>query len=128
MIPARIEQFLKTLPEPDFFIGKNRTMADEIHDLLRQYVEQGTATIEVTVDVDLLLKVENVLRGYGWAAEEAMVLFYMWCIVCPDRLSTWCSEKRMVISDDLHHRRYSQGCPLSGGVGAAVPDYERTDH
>ena len=63
MIHARIEQFLKTLPEPDFFIGKNRAAADEIHDLLRQYVEQGTATIEVTVDVDLLLKVENVLRG-----------------------------------------------------------------
>ena len=71
MIPTRIEQFLKTLPEPDFFIGKNRTAADEIHDLLRQYVEQGTATIEVTVDVDLLLKAENVLRGYGWTAGES---------------------------------------------------------
>ena len=35
MIPARTEQFLKTLSEPDFFIRKNRTAADEIHGLLR---------------------------------------------------------------------------------------------
>ena len=89
MIPTRIEQFLKTLPEPDLFIGKNRTAADEIHDLLRRYVEQGTASLEVNVDVDLMLKVEKVLRGYGWTVEEAMALFLMWCIVCPDRLSAW---------------------------------------
>lgn len=94
MIPARIEQFLKTLPEPDFFIGKNRAAADDIHDLLRHYVEQGTASLEVNVDVNLMLKVEKVLRGYGWTAEEAMVLFCMWCIVCPDRLSTWCGKTK----------------------------------
>ena len=94
MIPARIEQFLKTLLEPDYFIGKNRAAADEIHDLLRQYVEQGTATIEVKVDVELLMQVEAVLRGYGWTVEEAMVLFAMWCIVCPDKLSTWCSKTK----------------------------------
>ncbi|MDD6056781.1 MAG: hypothetical protein PUB98_00765 [Clostridiales bacterium] len=99
MIPARIEQFLKTLPEPDFFIGKNRTAADEIHDLRRQYVDQGTATIAVNVDVELLMQVDAVLRGFGWTAEEAMVLFCMWCIVCPDRLSTWCgTERRLSIS------------------------------
>lgn len=94
MIPARIEHFLKTLSEPDFFIGKNRTAADEIHDLVRQYVDQGTATIEVKVDMELLIKVEAVLRSYGWTAEEAMVLFAMWCIVCPERLSTWCSKTK----------------------------------
>ena len=94
MIPARIEQFLKTLPEPDFFIGKNRAAADEIHDLLMQYVDQGTATIEVKVEVELLKQVDAVLRGFGWTAEEAMVLFCMWCIVCPDRLSTWCSKTK----------------------------------
>jgi len=94
MIPARIEQFLKTLQEPDFFIGKNRTAADEIHALLRQYVEQGSATLEVKVEVELLMQVEAVLRGFGWTAEEAMVLFCMWCIVCPDRLSTWCGKTK----------------------------------
>ena len=92
MIPTRIEQFLKALPEPDFFIGKNRTAADEIHDLLRQYVDQGTATIEVKVEVELLKQVDAVLRGFGWTAEEAMVLFCMWCIVCPDKLSAWWNE------------------------------------
>ena len=94
MIPARIEQFLKKLPEPDFFIGKNRAAADEIHDLLRRYIDQGTATIEVKVDVELLIQVEAVLRGYGWIVEEAMVLFAMWCIVCPDRLTTWCIKTK----------------------------------
>ena len=43
----------------------------------------------MNVDVDLMLKVEKVLRGYGWTVEEAMALFLMWCIVCPDRLSAW---------------------------------------
>ena len=89
MIPARIEQFLKTLPAPDFYIGKNKAAADEIHDLLRQYVNQGTATIEVKVDVELLMQVEAVLSGYGWTAEEAMVLFCMWCIVCQEQMKTW---------------------------------------
>ena len=41
-----------------------------------------------------MLKVEKVLRGFGWTAEEAMVLFCMWCIVCPDRLSTWCGKTK----------------------------------
>ena len=94
MIPTKIEQFLKTLPEPDFFIGKNRAAADEIHGLLRQYIDQGIATIEVKVDVELLTQVEAVLGGYGWTAEEAMVLFCMWCIVCPDRLSAWCGKTK----------------------------------
>ena len=94
MIPTRIEQFLKTLPEPDFFIGKNRTAADDIHDLLMQYVDQGTATIAVNVEVEFLMQVEAVLRGYGWTAEEAMVLFCTRCIVCPDRLSTWCGKTK----------------------------------
>ena len=57
-------------------------------------LEQGTATIEVKVDVELLMQVEAVLRGYGWTVEEAMVLFAMWCIVCPDKLSTWCSKTK----------------------------------
>ena len=94
MIPAKIAEFLKNRTEPDFFDADNRAACNEIHDLLRRYIEQGTATLEVKVDVDLLQKVENVLRGYGWTTEEAMVLFCMWCIVCPDRLSTWCSKMK----------------------------------
>ena len=47
MIPARIEHFLKTLPEPDFFIKKNRAAADEIHDLLRQNVDFDHGVIHI---------------------------------------------------------------------------------
>ena len=95
MIPARIEQFLKTLPEPDFFIGKNRAAADEIHDLLRQYVDQGTATIAVNVEVELLQQVDAVLRSLGWTAEEGLRLYV---------------AIRRVIHDDLHYRRYPRRC------------------
>lgn len=48
----------------------------------------------MNVDVDLMLKVEKVLRGFGWTAEEAMVLFCLSCIVCPDRLNTWCGKTK----------------------------------
>lgn len=89
MIPEKIERFLKNLTEPDFFIDANRAACEEIHDLLRQYVNQGTATIEVKVDVELLMQVEAVLSGYGWTAEEALVLFFLWCIVCPERMNEW---------------------------------------
>lgn len=40
-----MSNFFKTLPEPDFFIRKNRAAANEIHGLLRQYIDQGTASV-----------------------------------------------------------------------------------
>lgn len=96
MIPEKIEQFLITLPEPDFFIEKNRAVTDEIHNLLRRYIEQGTETLEVNVDIELLARAETVLRSYGWTAEEAMVLFTMWCIVCPEKLGAWYAKAKEV--------------------------------
>lgn len=89
MIPAKVEQLLKNLNEPDFFISANRDACAEIHDLVREYVESGTESIEVEINVDLLLKVEKVLRVLGWTAEEALVLFLMWCIVCPEQMNEW---------------------------------------
>ena len=89
MIPAKVEQFLKNLNEPDFFISANRDACAEIHELVRDYVENGTETIEVEINVDLLLKVEKVLRVLGWTVEVALVLFLLWCIVCPERMNEW---------------------------------------
>lgn len=89
MIPAKIEQFLKTKVEPDFFIDENRSDCAEIHESVRQYVKSGTETITFHVDGDLLLKAEAVLKAYGWTLEEAMVLFLTWCVLCPDRLQAW---------------------------------------
>ena len=48
----------------------------------------------MNVEVELLKQVDAVLCGFGWTAEEAMVLFCMWCTVCPDRLSTWCGKTK----------------------------------
>lgn len=89
MIPAKLEQFLKNLNEPDFFISANRDACAEIHELVRELVANGTETVEVEIDVDLLLKVEKVLQALGWTVEEALVLFLLWCIVCPERMNEW---------------------------------------
>ena len=89
MIPAKLEQFLKNLNEPGFFISTIRDACAEIHDLIRDYVKNGTETIEVEIDVDLLLKVEKVLLALGWTVEEALVLFLLWCIVCPEQMNEW---------------------------------------
>ena len=81
MIPTRIEQFLKGMNDPDFFDRENLDTCAEIHDLVRAFVENGTETMEVEINVDLLLKAEKVLRGLGWTVEKALVLFLLWCIV-----------------------------------------------
>lgn len=94
MIPAKLEQFLKNLNEPDFFSSANGDACAEIHALVREFVENGTETIEVEINVELLLQVEKVLRGLGWTVEEALVLFLLWCIVCPERLSAWCGKTK----------------------------------
>ena len=94
MIPAKVEQFLKNLTEPDFFIDANRAACEEIHELVKSYVDNGTETIEVEIDMELLLKVEKVLLGYGWTVEEVMVLFTMWCIVCPEQMNEWYEKSK----------------------------------
>lgn len=99
MIPAKVEQFLKNLNEPDFFDREHLDACAEIHDVVREYVENGTETIEVEIDVDLLMKVEKVLRHYGWTVEEALVLFLMWSIVCPERMNEWYEKVKVAESD-----------------------------
>lgn len=89
MIPAKIEQFLKDMTEPDFFDREHLDACAGIHDLVREYVENGTETIEVEINVGLLLKAEKELRGLGWTVEEALVLYLLWCIVCPEQMKGW---------------------------------------
>ena len=50
----------------------------------------------MNVEVELLARAEAVLRSYGWTAEEAMVLFTMWCIVCPEKLGAWYAKAKEV--------------------------------
>lgn len=89
MIPAKIEQFLKGMNEPDFLDRKHLDACMRIHDLVREYVENGTGTIEVEINVDLLMKAEKVLWGLDWTVEEALVLYLLWCIVCPEQMKSW---------------------------------------
>lgn len=89
MIPERIAQFLKNRTEPDFFDAGNRAACNEIHDQITQYVNEGTEVLTFSVDAELLVQAESLLKSYGWTLEEATVLFLMWCITCPDEMETW---------------------------------------
>ena len=42
--------------------------------------------------MDLLAKAEEVLKGYGWTVEESAVLFFMWCVACPERAKAWLAK------------------------------------
>ena len=89
MVPAKIAQFLKNRTEPDFFDAQSRDSCNEIHDQITQYVNEGTEVFSFSIDAELLVQAEAVLKSYGWTLEEATVLFLMWCISCPNELEAW---------------------------------------
>ena len=97
MIPANVEQFLKNRNELGFFVSEDRAACAEIHESVRRYVENGTETIMLNVDTELLQQAETMLSAYGWTIEEAAVLFFMWCAACPKEMSAWwlrCREEK----------------------------------
>lgn len=89
MIPQRIERALKALKTPDFFTKDNRPAFDEIHDVLRGYIEHATDSMNIEVDAEILALSEKVLKHYGWTVEESLVLYLMWCITCPEDMEVW---------------------------------------
>ena len=89
MIPAEVERFLKAVDAPSLFTQENREACEAVHKHIRQVVEQGTETMIIPVDADLLAQAEEVLNGYGWTVEESAVLFFMWCVACPERAKAW---------------------------------------
>ena len=46
----------------------------------------------IPVGANLLAQVEEVLKGYGWTVEESAVLFFMWCVACPERAKAWLAK------------------------------------
>ena len=92
MIPAGVERCLKAVDAPSLFAQENRESCEAVHKYIRQAVEQGTETMTIPVGADLLAKVEEVLKGYGWTVEESAVLFFMWCVVCPERAKAWLTQ------------------------------------
>lgn len=89
MIPDDIQQFLRGMDTPDFFISQNRERCQNIHESLQDEIMQGTVMLNVNVDHELLVRVEEVLLEYGWTPEEAMVLFLMWAVMCPEKFRIW---------------------------------------
>ena len=92
MIPAEVERCLKAVDAPFLFTQENREACEAVHKHIRQAVEQGTETMTIPVGADLLAKVEEVLKGYGWTVEESAVLFFMWCVACPERAKAWLTQ------------------------------------
>ena len=92
MISAEVERCLKAVDAPSLFAQENRESCEAVHKYVRQVVEQGTETMTIPVGADLLAKVEEVLKGYGWTVEESAVLFFMWCVVCPERAKAWLTQ------------------------------------
>ena len=91
-IPAEVERCLKAVNAPSLFTQENQEACEAVHKHIRQAVEQGTETMTIPVGADLLAKVEEVLKGYGWTVEESAVLFFMWCVVCPERAKAWLTQ------------------------------------
>ena len=59
---------------PSLFAQENRESCEAVHKYVRQVVEQGTETTAIPVDVDLLAKAEEVLKGYGWVRPDRVYL------------------------------------------------------
>ena len=98
MIPAKVERCLKAVDALSLFTQENRQACETVHKHVRQVVEQGAETMTIPVDADLLAQVEEVLKGYGWTVEESAVLFFMWCVACPERAKVWLAKCRNVAS------------------------------
>ena len=92
MIPAEVERCLKAVDAPSLFTQENREDCEAVHRHVRHAVEQGAETMTIQVDADLLAKAEEVLKGHGWTVEESAVLFFMWCVVCPERAKAWLTQ------------------------------------
>lgn len=69
---------------------------EAIHACVKQCVEQAKAAICFELDEELIAQAERILNLYGWTLEEQVVLFCMWCVVCPDKLQAWWARKESV--------------------------------
>ena len=70
MIPAEVERCLKAVNAPSLFTQENQEAGEAIHKHIRQVIEQGTDTVTISIDADLLAKVEETLKGYGWVRPD----------------------------------------------------------
>lgn len=112
MVPKKIAETLQQMRTPDFFAKEHRAATEEIHDILRECIEQATDTMTIELDWNLLLLVEKVLKVYGWTVEETLVLYVMWCITCPDDYDRWLAE----IEEGRKENDEENADPVQAGV------------
>ena len=88
--------------EPHFFHHPDDPALRQVHEEIRQTIQNATGTLSIEMDDGLIRQAENVLASIGWTIEEAIVLFLFWCISCPERLTVWAkkhgTEDKMSIS------------------------------
>ncbi|MBQ9211434.1 MAG: hypothetical protein IJ153_07010 [Clostridia bacterium] len=89
----KIMEYVSGKERPDFFRDPEDTLL-RIHSEIEKSILEATETITIELDMDLAIRAEKFFRGFGWALEEAAVLFLYWCISDPERTKQWAKNSQ----------------------------------
>ena len=84
----KIMEYVSEKEKPDFFKDPEDTLT-LIHGEIRKAISTATATLTVELDMELAMKAEKYLTGFGWTLEETLILYLYWCISNPARTEQW---------------------------------------
>jgi len=93
MIPVEIRRFLKTLDKPPYVLYGTNAVSEDIHESIKQYINHAKARVSIELDEELITEAEKILSRHGWTLEEMTVLFFIWCVICPDRMQAWWNQR-----------------------------------
>ncbi|WP_191435714.1 hypothetical protein [Flavonifractor sp. An112] len=66
-------------------------------------MENDTELITITIDADLAVKVEEMIRPMGITQEQLIVGFYHWCVNEPEEAIAYLKKAKEEQSKALHH-------------------------
>ncbi len=89
MILDTIRTYLNEMNDPADFLDWKLTERMEIRKQVRRYIETAAETMIFEIDTETAVCAEKLLQNYGWTLEEAVVLFLLWCVVCPEKMCAW---------------------------------------